>query len=108
MMLGDLPSASVKFPCCQETFRQFPSTFRVTVGLSVNFVNFLCGQETFCQIPSTFCAVGRPSATFRQLSVCPGDLPSPTVNFPGSLQEVSWRYRKLAEVDGSFPGHTES
>ena len=36
-------------------------------------VNFLCCQETFCQLPSNFCAGGRPSVNFRQHFMRPQD-----------------------------------
>ena len=56
----------IEFSCGCRTFRQLPSTFRVSVGISV----------LLWVHPSTVCAEVGPSISIRQLSVCPRDLRS--------------------------------
>ena len=102
----------LNFPCIRRNFRQLSSTLRASEGTSstlcasvqpsVNFcqlsvragdlpsisISFPFILETLSQLPSTFCTVGRPSFSFRLLSVWPvelavwlRDLPSTYVNF---------------------------
>ena len=88
--LGDLPSTSVNFLCCWETFHQLPLTFHAAGRPSINFrpvwvwlgdilstsIYIPCGWEIFCHLSvrpvdllSTFRTVCRYSVYFRQLSV---------------------------------------
>ena len=76
MLSGYLLSTSVKFPCSQNTFRQFRST--------LFHIGFPSTSSTFCAAKRTsvnFPRAGTPSINFRQLYVQPGDLPSPFANF---------------------------
>ena len=101
----DLPSTSVNFPCLRGAFGQLsvrlcelPSTFRAAAGPFVNLCTFLgpsvtipWDHGTFCSLQSNFCVVVGLSINFRQLSVrswtfcqlslCPHNLPSTSINF---------------------------
>ena len=82
-----IPSTSFTFPYIQWTFRQLPSNFHASLGLSGNFRQFLCICWTFRQLsvhpldfPSTLVNFSCAQGNFCQLSVHPMDILPITVN----------------------------
>ena len=90
---GDPPTTSVNFLCCRENFRQLPSTFHAARGISINFCQLYMQPG---ELLSNFRAAGRPSVSFRQLSVGAVELPSTSVNFHAATSpSVNFPYHRL-------------
>ena len=102
----NLPSTFMNFLCIRKTFlklstlpKDFPSTCRVSVGTSVNFLHAFC--RTFSQLQLTFRASVETSFNFCQLSMLLPDLPTtflvavaPFVN----ISQISVRPRDIPQI----------
>ena len=84
----DLPTTSVNFPCCRETFCQIHEISVCTGYLLSTSTNILYGRVTFRQLLTNFCAARRPSVkflcrweTFRELPIPFREAGRPSVNF---------------------------
>ena len=83
--------------------RYFPSIFNASED---NFISFPYSSKTFRQVPSTFRTSLGPFVNFRQLSVCPQYLPSPSLKFSCTCRIVpkhSARLQNLPSTSVNFP-----